>query len=295
MRKIWNFAMAAIVIVASAGLFTACDKDDVGTDNPTEDVEKLKRAKEYGRWIDGVVGQQMIDQLDYLFQASAYRDSLRNGGDTEVVMKRQFSNPNMRPPQFDENGEIYYWQYVSENFITHNGISLDKDGAEWTVHSYMRRFWYAPSQPEQVDCQWTVSRNNGVYTLSGGMIHNGLWEEYFTLTEISDVKFTTGLVSINMFPYGEGIKRTRRYCFDGNINITTEKNKGSRPNTNINITLNSLNGYNSKPYNRDGEPVFLPDRVYFTSGSFNASVYDGKEPLHIVADFSKSEIKYLDL
>ncbi len=28
MRKIWNFAMAAIVIVASAGLFTACDKEN---------------------------------------------------------------------------------------------------------------------------------------------------------------------------------------------------------------------------------------------------------------------------
>lgn len=33
MRKIWNFAMAAIVIVASAGLFTACNKDDLGIDN----------------------------------------------------------------------------------------------------------------------------------------------------------------------------------------------------------------------------------------------------------------------
>ena len=293
MRKIWNFAMAAIVIVASAGLLAACDKDDVGTDNPTEDVEKLKRAKEYGRWIDNVIGQQMIDQLDYLFQASAYRDSLRNGGDTEVVMKRQFSNPNMRPPQFDENGEIYYWQYVSENFITHNGISLDKDGAEWTVHSHIHSFVHDSSSSDAID--WTVSRNNGVYTLSGEMVHSSVGDYFITSSEILDVKFTTGLVSINMFPYGEGIKRTLRYCFDGNIEVTTGKNKGSRPNTNISITLNSLNGYNSKPYNRDGEPVFLPDRVYFTSGSFNASVYDSKEPLHIVADFNKSEIKYLDL
>lgn len=28
MRKIWNFAMAAIVIVASAGLLAACDKEN---------------------------------------------------------------------------------------------------------------------------------------------------------------------------------------------------------------------------------------------------------------------------
>ena len=39
MRKIWNFAMAAIVIVASAGLLAACDKDDVGTDNPWSNGE----------------------------------------------------------------------------------------------------------------------------------------------------------------------------------------------------------------------------------------------------------------
>ena len=39
MRKIWNFAMAAIVIVASAGLLVACDKDDLGTDNPWSNGE----------------------------------------------------------------------------------------------------------------------------------------------------------------------------------------------------------------------------------------------------------------
>ncbi len=39
MRKIWNFAMAAIVIVASAGLLAACNKDDVGTDNPWSNGE----------------------------------------------------------------------------------------------------------------------------------------------------------------------------------------------------------------------------------------------------------------
>lgn len=284
----------SLIFLLSLLLFVGCSKDDVAK-SPDENIEKNRRIEHYANWVDNIVLRQMVDNLDYLFQASAHRDSLLSGGDTEVVIKRQFSNPNLRPPQFNEDGEICQWYYVGENIITHNGISIDKDGAEWTVHSYAQRFWYAPSQPEQVDCQWTVSRNDGVYTLSGGMIHNGLWEEFFTQTEITNLQFTTSRVAVRMFPYGEGVKHTRCYSFDGDVDITKVINNGNTPNPNIKITLNALNGYNSKPYNRRGDPVFLPNSVYFTSGAISASVYDDQEPLHFAVDFSKSEISDLEL
>lgn len=281
-----------LFLMLSLSLFVGCSKDT--TENPEKDTEKRERIERYASWIDNIVLRQMVDQLDYLFQASAYRDSLLYGGDTEVVIKRQFSNPNLRPPQYNENGEIYQWYGNGTHTITHNGISLEKDGSEWSVNSCMQRFWYAPLQPEEVACQWIVRRNNDVYTLSGGMIHNGFLEEFFTLTEISDLQFTTAPVSVSMSPYATGVKRTLRYCFDGDIEITQKKEIENTPNTNMVVKLESLNGYNSKPYS-NGEPVFLPNRIYFTAGVINASVYDDQEPLHFAVDFRNSEISDLEL
>lgn len=41
----------------------------------------------------------MVDQFDFVFQASAYCDSLLLGSGTDVVIKRQFSTPNNKKPQ----------------------------------------------------------------------------------------------------------------------------------------------------------------------------------------------------
>lgn len=41
----------------------------------------------------------MVDHLDFVFQASAYRDSLLLGSGTDVAIKRQFSTPNNKKHQ----------------------------------------------------------------------------------------------------------------------------------------------------------------------------------------------------
>lgn len=273
-----------LFLLLSLSLFVGCSKD--ATENPEKDTEKRERIERYASWIDNIVLRQMVDQLDYLFQASAYRDSLLYGGDTEVVIKRQFSNSNLRPPQYNENGEIYQWYGNGTHTITHNGISLEKDGSAWTVNSSIHNF----GGSGEIETQWSVSRKDGVYTLSGTIPHNGLYEFFITLNEMLDLQFTTAPVSVNMSPYGAGVKRTLRYCFDGDIEITQKKT----PNTNMVVKLESLNGYNSKPY-INGIPVFLPNRIYFTAGVINASVYDDQEPLHFAVDFRNSEISDLEL
>lgn len=273
-----------LFLLLSLSLFVGCSKD--ATENPEKDTEKRERIERYASWIDNIVLRQMVDQLDYLFQASAYRDSLLYGGDTEVVIKRQFSNSSLLPPQFNENGEIYRWQSFGTHTITHNGISLEKDGSEWTVNSSIHNF----GGSGEIETQWSVSRKDGVYTLSGTIPHNGLYEFFITLNEMLDLQFTTAPVSVRMSPYGAGVKRTLRYCFDGDIEITQKKT----PSTNMVVKLESLNGYNSKPY-INGIPVFLPNRIYFTAGVINASVYDDQEPLHFAVDFRNSEISDLEL
>ena len=88
------------------------------------------RINEYVSWIDDTICRQAIGNLDFLFHASAYRDSLHCGGDTEAVIKRQFSNPS----KVNEAGEICWFEYAAEHYITHNGISLDEDGAVWVAY-----------------------------------------------------------------------------------------------------------------------------------------------------------------
>ena len=58
--------------------------------------DEKSRINTYSNWITGDICQNMVDNLDFLFQASAYRDTLRNGGDVQVVIDRQFSNPHFQ-------------------------------------------------------------------------------------------------------------------------------------------------------------------------------------------------------
>ena len=281
MRKIWNFAMAAIVIVASAGLLAACDKDDVGEDIPAEEIEK-RRIEEYGKKIDFTIARQMVDKLDFLFQASAYRDSLLNGGDTEVVIKRQFSNKS-KWPRYSENGEICGWKDFD---ITHNGISLDEDGAEWSVHASSRYL------PEGVKGEWTVSRKDGVYTLSGSMIHA---EDIRYFGSDLNVQFTTGrTVVLVHFDNIIEPKTTLRYCFDGEINATIDNYYADQLDTKINLKLDGLSGYDVKTYH-NGIPVFGPEIIYFKSGVVTASVTGEQPPLHFVVNFTPQGITFLEM
>lgn len=274
-----------LFLLLSLSLFVGCGKDELA-ETPEKDTEKRERIERYASWIDNIVLRQMVDKLDYLFQASAYRDSLLNGGNTEVVIKRQFSQSNLLPPQFNENGEIYRWQSFGTHTITHNGISLEKDGSEWIVNSSIHNF----GGSGEVETQWSVSRKDGVYTLSGTIPHNGFLEFFITLNEMLDLQFTTAPVSVSMSPYATGVRRTLRYCFDGDIEITQKKT----PNTNMVVKLESLNGYDSRAY-INGGPLLSPRRDYFTAGVINASVYDDQEPLHFAVDFRNSEISDFEL
>lgn len=284
MKKLWNFLMVAIMFVASVGAFVACSKDDEGEDIPAEEIEK-RRIESYGRTIDFSIARQMVDKLDFLFQASAYRDSLLNGGDTEVVIKRQFFK---KYPQYSENGEICGW--ISGNTlysITHNGISLDEDGAEWSVLVSSQHL------PEGVKGEWNVSRKDGVYTLSGSMIHTEADLGYFD-TDLN-VQFTTGrTVVLVHFDHSIEPKTTLRYCFDGEINATIDNYYPNQLDTTINLKLDGLSGYDVKTYH-DGIPFFGPEVIYFKSGVVTASVTGEQPPLHFVVNFTPRGIMFPEI
>ena len=284
MKKLWNFLMVAIMFVASVGAFVACSKDDAGEDIPAEEIEK-RRIESYGRTIDFSIARQMVNKLDFLFQASAYRDSLLNGSDTEVVIKRQFFK---KYPQYSENGEICGW--ISGNTlysITHNGISLDEDGAEWSVQASSRYL------PEGVKGEWNVSRKDGVYTLSGSMIHTEADLGYFD-TDLN-VQFTTGrTVVLVHFDHIIEPKTTLRYYFDGEINATIDNYYPDQLDTTINLKLDGLSGYDVKTYH-DGIPFFGPEVIYFKSGVVTASVTGEQPPLHFVVNFTPRGIMFPEI
>ena len=71
----------------------------VGCSDEVEYIwDEESRINEYANWIDDTICRNVVDNLDFMFQTSAYRDSLRNGGDVNAVIERQFSNPHIAPP-----------------------------------------------------------------------------------------------------------------------------------------------------------------------------------------------------
>jgi hypothetical protein len=258
--------------------------DEIPEDIPAEEIEK-RRIESYGRTIDFSIARQMVNKLDFLFQASAYRDSLLNGSDTEVVIKRQFLKKH---PQYSENGEICGWISGSTLYnITHNGISLDEDGAEWSVQASSRYL------PEGVKGEWNVSRKDGVYTLSGSMIHMEPDVGYFD-TDLN-VQFTTGrTVVLVHFDHIIEPKTTLRYCFDGEINATIDNYYPDQLDTKINLKLDGLSGYDVKTYH-DGIPFFGPEVIYFKSGVVTASVTGEQPPLHFVVNFTPHGIMFPEI
>ncbi len=236
--------------------------------------DEESRISEYVNWIDGVICRQMVDNLDFLFQASAYRDSLLCGGDTEAVIKRQFSNPHLKPPKVNELGEICWFETTAEHYITHNGISLEEDGAVWVVYGRMERHWEATQQPAEEYCQWAVSRENGTYTLSGGMIHNGTFQEFFTMSNFLELGFTTSIAEVMVTTDFDNniqeIKQTLRYCFDGVLMAVgagwDDWDKEPRPD--VSILLEGVTGHNTKEY-INGIPVF-GSAPYFNEGTLSA-------------------------
>ena len=258
--------------------------------------EEESRINEYVTWIDNVVCRQMVDNLDFLFQASAYRDSLLCGGDTEAVIKRQFSNPHLQPPQFNEAGEICGFKTAAEHYISHNGISLEEDGSVWVVLGKMARTWDAYEQPTEEYCQWRVSRENGTYTLSGGMIHNGVFQEFFTMSNFLGLTFTTStaevLVTTDFDNNIQEVKQTLRYCFDGDLMAIAagweDYDRLQRPDAMI--SLSGVTGHNAKEY-IDGIPVF--GARYFDEGILTATLANGKATSwRIVIDYAQCAYNY---
>ncbi|MBO5693610.1 MAG: hypothetical protein J6R74_06715 [Tidjanibacter sp.] len=262
--------------------------------------DEESRINEYVTWIDNHICRQMVDQLDFLFQASAYRDSLLVGGDTDVVLRRQFSNPHFKPVTFNEQGEIATYQCVMDEVeIVHNGISLDQDGAVWKAYGRMDRFWTEGihQQPTTEYCQFTVSRENGHYTLSGGMIHNGLFQEFFTMSNFNNIHFTTSIAEVQIWVDSANniyeTKQTLRYCFDGEMMAVAagKIDYDHQPRPDAYLTLNGLTGHNSKEY-IDGIPVF--GTPYFNAGRTVATLSNGMNNTiwKIAIDYSKGDYYY---
>lgn len=269
-------------------IFVGCKSDEepelpLWPDNAT--------IKSYISWMSasmgGSIGCTIVDNLDLLFQASAHRDSLRCGGDADAVLRHHFSNPNLMAPKFNEDGEICWWDYGSQCNITHNGISLSENGAEWIVEGTMDQYWKPGQHPNLATCRWKVSRKKGEYTLTGELIHNGLYEDFLTMIKISDVTFTTSIKEkrINIVNGDEiitDIKKTVCYCFDGDIEVAVEDTNIYRPD--VNMTLIGLSGYNPKMY-VGGIPVF-DGAPYFRSGKIVATIYDEEKPWRMQVTFT---------
>ena len=271
----------------------------IGCETETEYVwDENSRINEYVSWIDGTICRQTVDNLDFIFQASAYRDSLLCGGDIDAVIKRQFSNPHLEPPKVNELGEICWFKTAAEHYITHNGISLDEDGSLWIAYGKMQRFWDAHQQPAEEYCQWAVSRENGVYTLSGGMIHNGNQNEFFTMSNFLDLKFTTSiaevLVTTDFDNNIQETKQTLRYCFDGDIMAVSagQIDYDRQPRPDVVMTLDGVTGHNAKEY-INGIPVF--GAPYFNEGELNATLSNGNSSWCIVIDYSQGGFNYKKL
>ncbi len=292
MRKsLWATICTAIVALTS---LTSCESE------PVYAWAEESRIHEYVTWMDNVVCRQMVDNLDFLFQASAYRDSLLCGGNTEAVVKRQFSNPHLKPPRVNEAGEICWFEATAEHFITHNGISLEEDGSVWTAFGKMARGWDAYEQPAEEYCQWTVSRENGVYTLSGGMIHNGLFNEFFTMSNFLDLSFTTSiaevLITTDFDNNVQEIKQTLRYRFEGDLMAVAagreDADRLQRPDAVI--SLSGVAGHNTKEY-INGIPVF-GSMPYFSNGILSATLANGKATSwRIVIDYAQGGYNYQPL
>lgn len=281
-------AMICATAVALPTL-TSCESE-------TEYVwDEASRISAYVNWVDGTICRQVVDNLDYLFQASAYRDSLLCGGGTEAVIKRQFSNPHIKPPHFDDNGEICCFESIALHTIIHNGISLEEDGAVWSAYGRMERFWEATQQPIEEYCQWTVSRENGVYTLSGGMIHNGLWQEFFTMSNFLGLNFTTSIAEVNITTDFDNniheVKQTLRYCFDGILMAVGagRVDDDNEPRPEVSVLLEGVTGHNSKEY-IEGIPVH--GAPYFNEGTLSAVFSNDWK---VVIDYTQGGYNYAKL
>ncbi len=288
-----KFLICALALIALAG----CETE------PIYEWDEESRINEYVTWIDNHICSQMVDQLDFVFQASAYRDSLLLGSGTDVVIKRQFSNRHFKPVTFNQLGEIASYQCVMDEVeIVHNGISLDQDGAVWKAYGRMDRFWLdVYQQPKTEYCQFTVSRSNGRYTLSGGMIHNGLFQEYFTMSNFNNLHFTTSIAEVMVCSdFDNNIyetKQTLRYCFNGEVmavgagHIDADK----QPRPDAYLTLEGLTGHNGKEY-IEGTPVFggIP---YFNEGCIRATLLNGQSDTYwsIVIDYTEGGFNYQKL
>lgn len=268
----------------------------IGCETETEYIwNDENRISEYATWIDNTICRQTVDNLDFMFQASAYRDSLLCGGDVNAVIKRQFSNPHLKPPKVNELGEICWFETQAEHYITHNGISLDEDGSLWIAYGKMQRFWDAHQQPVEEYCQWAVSRENGVYTLSGGMIHNGVFNEFFTMSNFLDMHFTTSVAEVMVCTDIDNniyeTKQTLRYSFNGDIMaVASGKVDYDRlPRPDVYMTLDGVTGHNTKEY-IEGIPVF--GSVYFDEGTTTATLSNGTDSWRIVIDYAQGGYNY---
>ena len=281
--KLSNIFSMLVALLIFAGCNTEEEPQPLWPDDST--------IKSYISWMSatmgGSIGCTIVDNLDLLFQASAHRDSLRCGGDADAVLRQYFSNPNLMAPKFNEDGEICWWDYGSQCNITHNGISLSENGAEWIVEGTMDQYWEPGQHPNLATCRWKVSRKKGQYTLTGELIHNGLYENFLTMIKIPDVKFTTSIKETTIYfssggESSEETKRTVCYCFDGDIEVEVEDTNIYRPD--VKMTFIGLTGYNPKLY-FNGVPVFDVD-PYFRSGKIVATIYDEEKPWRMQVIFT---------
>ena len=82
----------------------------------------------------------MVDQLDFVFQASAYRDSLLLGSGTDVVIKRQFSTPNNKKHQEHPTAicEVLLVYKSYHSYLSYNSYKSNKS---YRSYKSNRNYW----------------------------------------------------------------------------------------------------------------------------------------------------------
>ena len=218
----------------------------------------------------GFVNEEITDHLDYVFAASELLDSVKAGGNSDIVKNRYFyaaSDVQCVPANNAVN--VTFGLYLNLT-IEGDGTPLTKTGSKWVVSGQRHRVWSSSSDPETVSFTFIVTNNGSNYSMSGNIVTNNLYEYYYTsITAALD--FTVAKVTVyDSLTIGGGSdnRPVNQYTIDGEAY--------SMANIQMVEKIKSL--VSSCPYELvEGERVYVG--TYFTGGTVNSTFSSGSEKL----------------
>ena len=109
----------------------------IGCETETEYIwNDENRISEYATWIDNTICRQTVDNLDFMFQASAYRDSLLCGGDVNAVIKRSSGSSHGETKK-----DVFTYEGLEVDFsariVTIDGKRIEMTPKEYDLFFFM--------------------------------------------------------------------------------------------------------------------------------------------------------------